>query len=89
MATKSNAPKQAVPKQAGAKPSVPGQPNGAKKFEFKMEFNARRLLIWFLILLLFVPAFARFFAGAQKNNNINVTQMYEDINAGKVSKLTD
>lgn len=31
-----------------------------KKFEFKMNLNPRRLLIWFLILFLFVPYIAKF-----------------------------
>jgi len=35
-----------------------------KKIEFKLNFNLRRLLIWFLILFLFVPSIIKFLLGS-------------------------
>lgn len=64
-------------------------PEGTKKFELKMEFNMKRMLIWFLIFLLFVPALARLFGDMDQVETIPVTQMIEDINIGKVEKIVD
>jgi cell division protease FtsH len=68
------------------RPSAPnGQPN--KKFEFKMELNMRRLLIWFLILLLFVPALTRLMSGTGTDQTISISQMVQDIKNGSVTKV--
>ncbi|OGV95703.1 cell division protein FtsH [Microgenomates group bacterium RBG_16_45_19] len=54
-----------------------------------MEFNIRRLLIWFLILLLFLPLLSQVFTGMGKKNQISMTQMYEDISQSEVERLVD
>ena len=71
-------------KNAGKGPVPP-----LKKYEFKMEFNIRRLLIWFLILLLFLPLLSQVFTGMGKKNQISMTQMYEDISQSEVERLVD
>ena len=77
--------------QNSDKGQKPGVPNGTpeKRFEFKMELNMRRLLVWFLIFLLFVPALAKLFGGGGAANTISVSQMVKEIEAGQVQKIVD
>jgi cell division protease FtsH len=60
-----------------------------KRYEFKLDFNLRRLLIWFLILMLFVPSLARLIGSAGEQERISITQMIEDVRQNKVEKIVD
>jgi cell division protease FtsH len=68
---------------------VNGQPVPQKRFEFKFELNMRRILVWFLILLLFVPALIKLFGGGNSTPTISVSQMVSDIQNGQVDTITD
>ena len=74
-------------KKTTAKNGKSNQP--MKKFEFKMEFNMKRLLVWVVILLLFVPGLLRLMGDAGSSDKLTVSEMFEDIRSGEVQKLVD
>jgi cell division protease FtsH len=69
------------------------RPNGkngkpAKQFEFKFEFNMRRMIIWVLVLLLFVPFLASLFGGMSREQQVPFSQLLTDIREGRVEQIT-
>ncbi len=73
---------QELPNQAKKTPS----PQSMKRMEFKLEFNSKNLLVWFLVALLFLPFLMNLFSGGRAEK-ISVSQMVEDVKAGKVEKI--
>jgi cell division protease FtsH len=59
-----------------------------KQFEFKFEFNMRRILIWVLVLLLFVPFLANLFGGLSRQEQVPFSQLLTDIREGRVETIT-
>jgi cell division protease FtsH len=75
------------PKTSGSKKATDPNQMG-KKFEMKMDFNLKRMVVWFVILLLFVPFFMQLMGGNfESQENIPISQMMQDIRDGKVEKL--
>jgi len=60
---------------------------GQKKFEFKVNLNLRRLLMWFLILLLFVPFFLSLFEGFGGVDEVALSDLVADIKAEKIEEI--
>jgi len=73
---------QELPNQAKKTP-VPQQ---GKRMEFKLEFNSKNLLVWFLVAMLFLPFLMNLFSGGRAEK-ISLSQMVEEVKAGKVDKI--
>jgi len=59
-----------------------------KKLELKFNFNLRRMLIWFLILMLFVPGLLSFFVeGGGTVETIPISKAIGEVKEGKVEKV--
>jgi cell division protease FtsH len=58
-----------------------------KKLELKFNFNLRRMLIWFLIFLLFVPGLLGFIGGSSLMETIPISQVLTEIKDSKVEKV--
>lgn len=77
-------PKNTQPSRQGA--GQPQQP--MKKFEMKLDLNMKRMVVWFVILLLFVPFFLQLFSGEFDNKEkVAISQIMQDVRDGKVEKL--
>ncbi len=61
-------------------------PKQMKRMEFKVELNGKNVLVWFLIALLFLPFLLNLLSGGNVEK-ISVSQMVEDVKAGKVDKI--
>jgi cell division protease FtsH len=77
-----------APKKREAASKIP-MPKHMKKMEFKMEFNIKKLLVWFLILLLFLPALANLIGGMGEEERISVSTMLTDIREGRVERIVE
>lgn len=58
-----------------------------KKIEMQFNFNFRRMLLWFLILLLFMPFLYSLFGDFAGKEEIPLSQVVADIKAGEVEKV--
>ncbi len=58
-----------------------------KKIEVKMNFNLKKVAIWLLILLMFVPFLLSFLDPASLLPNIDISQAMSDIKDGKVKQV--
>jgi cell division protease FtsH len=65
------------------------KPQDGKRFEMKMELNFKRMVVWFLILLFFVPFLLQLFGGLEQTEEISISQMMRDISEGNVEKVID
>ncbi|HKY73764.1 MAG TPA: ATP-dependent zinc metalloprotease FtsH, partial [Patescibacteria group bacterium] len=71
-------------KESKQKQHVGKQPQ--KRFEIQVQFNQRNLILWFLIILLFVPyLFALLNGGAE--SRIPLSQLVNDVKEQKVQKV--
>jgi cell division protease FtsH len=68
-----------------SKKSTQKQPK-MKKVELRMNLNGKNMLVWFLIALLFLPFFINLLSGG-KLEKIALSQMIEEVKAGKVDKI--
>lgn len=60
----------------------------AKKMEFKINVNFRRLLIWLFILFMFLPSLVKFFLdGSGLVKNISLSEVISEVKSGKVEKI--
>src|SRR3990167_3185058 len=60
----------------------------AKQFEFKFKLNARRLLIWFLVVFLFLPSLLGYLdENTGVVENIALSDAIEEIRNEKVEKV--
>ncbi len=60
---------------------------GFKKFELRLNFNPKRLLVWVMVLFLFVPFFISLFQLQGVEEEIALSQALSDIKAGKVENV--
>lgn len=60
---------------------------GMRKFEFKFKLNFRRLLLWFLILLLFVPFLASLLGDFSDKEEIALSELVADVKKGQVERI--
>jgi cell division protease FtsH len=58
-----------------------------KKFEFKLNLNPKRILVWSLILFLFVPFLVSVWQLQGVEEEVPVSQVLTDIKADKVAKV--
>ena len=58
-----------------------------KKFEFKLNLNPKRILVWSLILFLFVPFVVSVWQLQGVEEEVPVSQVLTDIKADKVAKV--
>lgn len=58
-----------------------------KKLELKFNFNLRRMLIWFLILMLFIPGFLGFIGGASLFDNLAISEVISEVKERRVEKI--
>jgi cell division protease FtsH len=58
-----------------------------KKYEFKMEFNPRKSLIWVLIALLFAPYFFNLLRGGN-GSIVPLSQVVSDVKENKIEQVT-
>jgi len=60
----------------------------AKKMEFKININFRRLLIWLFILFMFLPSLVKFFLdGSGLVKNISLSEVISEVKSGKVERI--
>lgn len=60
----------------------------AKKMEFKININFRRLLIWLFVLFMFLPSLVKFFLdGSGLVKNISLSEVISEVKSGKVEKV--
>jgi cell division protease FtsH len=52
-----------------------------------MRFNPKRILIWLLVIFIFLPFFLSLFAGPAPVKEIPISELINDIKAGKVTKV--
>ena len=57
-----------------------------KKIEFRMQFNSRNGIFWFLIFLLFIPYIYSLIAG-NGSNNIPLSKLVNDVRDAKVQRI--
>ena len=69
------------------KPSQHRSKRPMKKVEMKFNFNMKRLLLWFLILLLFMPFLMSLFGDFSGREEIPLSQVVSDIKEEKVEKI--
>ncbi len=62
-------------------------PTKVKKIELKMNMNPKKLILWFLILLLFLPFLSSLLLG-NGSNTLPLTQVISDVKENKVEKIT-
>jgi cell division protease FtsH len=58
-----------------------------KKVEFQFKINLRRLLIWFLLFLLFVPYLIQLLSNFTGEDQLTLTQLVNDIKQEKIEKI--
>jgi len=63
------------------------KPGNQKKFEMKFEFNMKKIIMWFLILLLFAPFLASLLGGTGNEASFSLSQMITDVREGNVEKI--
>lgn len=73
-------------KKTPVKPKTTKQPQ-MKKMEFKFKFNLKRLLIWFLILMLFLPGIMTLWEGMTGMEDVSLTQLISDVKEEKVEEI--
>lgn len=67
---------------------MPSKENGQKELKmFQFKFNFKRLIIWALILLFFLPALLSFLGGGQLSEDISTSQGMQDIKEGRVQEV--
>lgn len=66
---------------------VPKKTTKKNKFEFKFQFNFRRLLLWFLILLLFVPFLITLLSDISSSEELPISQVVSDIKEDKIETI--
>lgn len=72
----------------GLKPNkLPRPPQN--RFEFKFEFNLKRLLLWFLIFMLFVPSLIRLLGNNEQPETLSLSAMISDIKTDQVERVID
>lgn len=76
-----------IPKPSRKKSSIPNKNKDQKKFEIKFQFNFRRVLLWFLILLLFLPFIYSLFADISARQEVPLSQMIADIKDNQIEQL--
>ncbi len=73
-------------KKSGGKKST-GSQAPMKRIEVKMKFNLRRMLLWFLVLLMFAPLLYSLLGDLSKKQEVALTQVVEDIKQERVEKI--
>lgn len=74
--------------QKSTKPKQTPQPQKpVRKIEMQLNLNFRRLLLWFMIILLFVPFLFSLFSGNGTSQEVPLSQLVSDIREGKVQSV--
>ncbi|MCH7952223.1 ATP-dependent zinc metalloprotease FtsH [Patescibacteria group bacterium] len=68
-------------------PPKPRPPRKVKKFELKLHFSRKRMLLWVIILLLFAPFLLSLLAASSLEEEISLSQALSDIEAGRVERV--
>jgi len=68
-------------------PKIPGLPKGTKMKVYKFRFDLRKLVVWLVILLVFVPWLFTFIDSKVQDNSVTVTQAMLDVQAGRVERV--
>src|SRR4030042_3380708 len=63
------------------------KPQKVKRFEFRLNLNPKRLLVWFLIFLLFAPFLMSLFALNGFTEEVSLSQAIGDIKAKRVKEV--
>jgi cell division protease FtsH len=58
-----------------------------KKLEFRFNFNLRRILVWFLIFLLFVPGLLGFLGGASLFETLPISEVINEVREKRVERV--
>lgn len=69
------------------KPVQPRPPKKVKKFEVRMNFSPKRMLLWLIIFLLFAPFLVSLLLASSLEEEIPLSEALSDINAGRVEKV--
>ena len=62
-------------------------PKRPRKFQLKMKLNPKRLVLWFIIFLLFAPFIISLFAAGTMEDEIPLSQAISDIREGFVKEV--
>jgi len=58
-----------------------------KRVKLQIDLNIKKLLLWLLISLLFLPGLISFFSGAASIETVNISQVLADIKEEKIEKI--
>lgn len=67
-------------------PKVPTGPGGKMKI-YQFKFDMRKMIVWALVLLVFLPWIGTWISGKVDDNSVTVTQAMFDIEAGYVENV--
>ena len=82
-----------MPKTDAKAPSNNPTPNAKsplpkmRKVEMQFNFNLKRMLVWFLILLLFLPGLLRIWNDLTGMEERTLSQLVDDVKNNKVEKI--
>jgi len=79
--------KETKPVKTAGSSGQPQVPGNMKQKEFRIQLNGKNVLVWFLLALLFLPFLINLLGGS-KAEKIGLSQMVEEIKAGKVDKIS-
>lgn len=65
----------------------PRPPRKVKKFELRLHFSPKRMLLWIIILLLFVPFILSLIAAASLEEEIPLSEALADIKNQRIEKI--
>lgn len=81
-------PKKTNPAKASNKKQSKSQlPKKIRKMELRMDFNLKRMLVWFLILLLFTPFIMSLWASWGDPDEILLSEMIQEIRDQRVDRI--
>lgn len=62
------------------------KPSKSNRLQFEFRLNPQRAIIWFFVILLFLPFLYNIFMGAQKNK-VPLSELLRDVKAEKIEKI--
>lgn len=78
---------QTSPKNQNKQVNGQKTPPPMRKVEMKFNFNLKRMMVWFLILLLFLPGIVRVWQDLTGMKERTLTQLVDDVRNEKVEKI--
>jgi cell division protease FtsH len=76
-----------MPKNTKKSTRTPLPNKKSRKFEFKFKLNFKRVLLWFLIFLLFVPFLITIFSDLTASQEIPLSQVVSDIKEDRIKQI--